>query len=109
MVVVPIPKTPGGNPAGPRQSEGCGWLELASGATLVAGGVLLLAGQKKAGMVAAASGCALALAGQQGTLKRWWEALPGCIDQVQQVLDQVQQTVDEVADKREKLVRILSR
>jgi hypothetical protein len=49
------------------------------------------------------------LADQQGTLKKWWESLPGYIDDVQKVLDTVQTTVEDVAAKRETLVRILAK
>ena len=60
-------------------------------------------------MVAAASGTALALLDQQQTLHSWWNALPGYIDQVQDVLAKVQETVNEVAAKREDLRRVLAR
>jgi ABC-type transporter Mla subunit MlaD len=75
----------------------------------VAGGLLLLAGERRAGMVAAASGTALALLDQQETLLAWWNALPGYLDQVQKVLGKVENTVNEAAAKREDLRRILSR
>src|SRR5271157_5518894 len=95
MVVVPIPKSVHENPVAPQPSAGPSCLEFAAASALIAGGVLLLTGQKKAGMVTAASGCAIALADQQGTLKRWWESLPGYIDHVQKILDQVQHTVED--------------
>ena len=70
------------------------WVGFAAGGTLVAGGLLMLTGERRAGIVAAASGTALALLDQQETLRSWWNALPGYIDQVQGVLGQVQDTVD---------------
>jgi len=76
---------------------------------LLAGGLLLLTGNKKAALVAAASGTALAMLDQQETVKTWWNALPGYIDQVQQVLNRVQSTVEDVAAKREALRRALAR
>jgi phage shock protein A len=42
-------------------------------------------------------------------VKTWWNALPGYIDTVQQLLDQVEQTVAEVAAQRERLHRILTK
>jgi hypothetical protein len=51
----------------------------------------------------------LALLDQQETVRSWWNALPGYIDSVQNVLGQVEQTVAEVAEQRERLHRILSR
>jgi hypothetical protein len=60
-------------------------------------------------MVAAASGTALAMLDQQETLHSWWNALPGYIDQVQELLGQVQDTVNDIAVKREALRRVLAR
>jgi hypothetical protein len=91
------------------ESEAMNWVGFAAGGTLVTAGLLLLAGERRAGMVAAASGTALALLDQQQTLHSWWNALPGYIDQVQDVLAKVQETVNEVAAKREDLRRVLAR
>jgi hypothetical protein len=85
------------------------WVGFAAAGTLVAGGILLLAGKRRAGMVAAASGTALALLDQQETLSAWWNTLPGYIEEVQRMLGQVQGTVDELATQREKLRRVLTR
>jgi hypothetical protein len=111
MVVVPLSQpvneceiTPG-----VVESETMNWVGFAAGGTLVASGLLLLAGERRAGMVAAAAGTTLALLDQQETLQSWWNALPGYIDQVQGVLGKVQNTVNDVAEKRETLRRVLSR
>jgi hypothetical protein len=71
--------------------------------------LLLLSGKRRAGMVAAASGTALAMLEQPETLRLWWNALPGYIDQAQQILGQVQDAVNEVAVKREALRRVLAK
>jgi hypothetical protein len=89
--------------------EGANWARVAAGGGLLAGGLLLLTGNRKAALVAAASGTALAMLDQQETVKAWWNALPGYIDTVQQLLGQVEQTVAEVAAQRERLHRILTR
>jgi hypothetical protein len=85
------------------------WVGFAAGGTLVTAGLLLLAGERRAGMVAAASGTALALLDQQETLISWWNVLPDYIDQLQRMLDQVQNTINEVEVKREALRRVLAR
>jgi len=111
MVLVPL-TTPLSNVARTPEtveSETMNWVGFAAGGTLVAAGLLLLAGERRAGMVAAASGTALAMLDQQETLQSWWNALPGYIDQVQSVLNKVQNTVNDVADKRETLRRVLAR
>jgi len=62
-----------------ERSETNDWVRVAACGSLVAGGLLLLTGQKRAGLVLAASGTALALLEHEETLKRWWEALPGYV------------------------------
>ena len=111
MVVVPLSQPVNDFSAMPEivESETMNWVGFAAGGTLVTAGLLLLAGERRAGMVAAASGTALALLDQQQTLHSWWNALPGYIDQVQDVLAKVQDTVNEVAAKREDLRRVLAR
>jgi hypothetical protein len=111
MVVVPLSQPVNDFSAMPEivESETMNWVGFAAGGTLVTAGLLLLAGERRAGMVAAASGTALAMLDQQETLHSWWNALPGYIDQVQDVLAKVQDTVNEVAAKREELRRVLAR
>jgi hypothetical protein len=109
MVVVPLPKqskNPQMRPcAGP--CECTNWAAIAAGTTLIAGGLLFLAGKRRAATVAAASGTALAMLDQQEVLRAWWLALPGHIDEVQNVLNKVQDAVNDVAIKHEKLSQIL--
>ncbi|MGC9159608.1 MAG: hypothetical protein ACP5FH_11525 [Terracidiphilus sp.] len=111
MTIVPLSK-PGNDsaamPATPDFGSLCG-TGLAAGGTLMAAGLLLLLGERRAGMVAAASGTALALLDQQQTLRTWWNALPVYIDQVQDVLGRVQDALNEVSEKREALHRVLAR
>jgi hypothetical protein len=107
MAVLPLSKPAKESAATPSavDAEGTNWLGFAAGGALVAAGLLLLSGERRAGMVAAASGTALALLDQHS----WWQQLPSYIDQVQNVLAQVQSTVNDVADKREALHRALAR
>jgi hypothetical protein len=111
MVVVPLPKESKNPPSRPcaGSAECKSWTGYAAGGTLIVGGLLLLAGKRRAGTVAAASGAALALLEQQDTLRAWWQALPGHIDEVQNVLTKVQDAVNDMAEKREKLARLLAR
>jgi hypothetical protein len=111
MVIVPLSKPVNDSPTTPGslESETLNWAGFAAGGALVAAGFLLLSGQRRAGMVAAASGTALAMLDQQETLHSWWNALPGYIDQVQELLGQVQDTVNDIAVKREALRRVLAR
>jgi urease accessory protein UreE len=111
MVVVPLTQPERETAIDRRRSDSdaMNWARFAAGGTLLAGGVLMLTGNRKAGLVTAASGAALAILDQQETVKAWWDALPGYIDKVQHVLGQVEQTVAEVAAQRERIHQILSR
>jgi hypothetical protein len=111
MVVVPLSKPENDSEMTPvaEKSESMNWIGFAAGGTLVAAGLLLLVGERRAGMVAAASGTALAMIDEKETLRTWWNAMPGYIDQVQGVLNKVQTTVEDVNAKREALHQILSR
>ena len=91
------------------RNEQYDWVKVAACGSLVAGGLLLLTGQKRAGLVMAASGTALALMDHEDTLKRWWEALPGYVDRAQSMFEQVRDVVEDVAQKGESLRRVLSR
>jgi hypothetical protein len=111
MVVVPLSKSANASQTGlcAREPERTNWVQIAAGGTLLAGGLLLLSGNRRAGTVAAVSGATLALLDRQEVVRRWWNALPGYIDDVQGVLNQVQDTVEDIAEHREKLRRILAR
>ena len=111
MVVVPLskPENDSNVTSGAEKSEPMNWIGFAAGGTLVAAGLLLLVGERRAGMVAAASGTALTMLNEKETLLSWWNAMPGYIEQVQRVLNQVQATVEDVDAKREALHRVLAR
>ena len=104
---VSSPKTP--RPTAAQSADSRTWMGVAAGGALLAGGLLILFGQRRAGTIAAASGTALALLDQPETLKQWWGAMPETIDRIQDALDGVQNTVADVAGKREALHRFLGR
>jgi hypothetical protein len=111
MVVVPLSQPVRESQTVPHASESDSphWIRYAAGGSLLAGGLLLVTGRHKAGMVAAASGTALALLDQQETLHTWWRMLPVYIDDVQRLLSHVQVTVEEISNKREKLRQVFGR
>jgi ABC-type transporter Mla subunit MlaD len=81
---------------------------MAASGALIAGGVLLLTGQRRAGLVTAASGTALALLDQQDALRHWWSSLPGYMERVQALIGRVQSTVDDLAEKREQITQAMA-
>ena len=85
------------------------WVKVAACGSLVTGGLLLLTGQKRAGLVMAASGTALAMLDHEDSLRRWWDALPGYVDRAQYMFEQVRDVVEDIAEKGESLRRAISR
>ena len=92
-----------------QRNEPYDWAKVAACGSLIAGGLLLVTGHKRAGLVMAASGTALALMDHEDTLRRWWEALPGYVDRAQTMFEQVRDVVEGVTEKGETLRRVLSR
>ena len=91
------------------RNESYDWAKVAACGSLVAGGLLLLTGHKRAGLVMAASGTAIALMDHEETLRRWWEALPGYVDRAQSMFEQVRDIMEDVAQKGESIRRVISR
>ncbi|MGH9606562.1 MAG: hypothetical protein ACRD3N_12790 [Terracidiphilus sp.] len=115
MVVVPLSK-PAEDPAGMPESAQSGLrvdranlVRFAAAGSLLAGGALLLSGNRRAGMVAAAAGTALAMLDEKETLRLWWDALPVYLDEAQALLGRVQGAVDDIATQRQRLRTVLSR
>ena len=98
-------------PASPRiqRDDSTDWIKIAAGASLIAGGLLLLTGQRRAGMAAAATGTTLAMLDQQELLRTWWKQLPGYVDHVQDMIGQVQSRVEDFTARRESLRQVLTR
>lgn len=106
MTVVPLT-----NPASAQRSEECrmSLAQMAAATALAAGGVLLVAGKRRAGLVAAVSGAALAMLDQQEAVRRWWNALPIYLDEIQSVVGRAQDAVEDLSAQGEKLKRVLNR
>jgi len=111
MVVVPLPQPEDELTAKLRECEDepLSWVGVVASGSLIAGGVLLVTGQRRAGLVAAASGAALAMLDQEETLRSWLDLLPVYIDQIQGLLMQVDGAIKEVDAQRLRLHRVLGR
>ena len=115
MVVLPLsrfpndfdPNTNAADPGPSPEGNSINWFRIASAATLVAGGALLLSGRRRSGLFVAATGTALALMDQQDLLQKWWAVLPQYIDNIQDLLNQAEGAVEEFAAQREKLGNVL--
>lgn len=109
MVVAPI-STLGNdleNAPGAQAPAPVHWVRVAAAGSLALGGVLLMAGKNRAGLVAAATGTALAMIDQPDTMKTWWSALPIYLEEIQSTLSRVQGAVEDIAAQREKLRRVM--
>ena len=111
MVVVPLAKPANSSQLalGGGGADSNFWMRIAGASGLIAGGILLLNGQRRAGMVAAAAGTALTVLDQKDTVLAWWKAVPELIDEGGRLLDQVQDALRDIAVQREKLREMVGR
>lgn len=82
--------------------EAANWARIAAAGSLIAGGVLYLTGQRRAGLVTAVAGAALVLLDQQEVVQTWWRELPNYVNEVQNLLDDMQKLVEDASLKRGK-------
>jgi hypothetical protein len=90
------------------QAETADWIRFAAGGALIAGGMLLLANKRRAGMLVGAAGAGLAVADQQDVVRNAWNQVPTYVDKLQKFINQVQDKVDTFSAKRDSLHRVLS-
>jgi hypothetical protein len=110
MAVVPLRKTAmNAGAACAQEANPANWVRIAAAGTLAASGALLVAGKRRAGLATAVTGAALAMLDQKEIVSRWWNALPGQLDEIQGVLGRVQTAVEDLSVQGEKLRRVLRR
>ena len=86
-----------------EQSKSVDWVNVAAGTALVVGGLLFLSEKRRAGLAVATAGSALAVLGQQDTMRTWWTQFPAVIDQVQEIVGKIQHKMSELAARRDAL------
>lgn len=110
MVVVPL--TQGASePVGVRRAEETGstnWIRYAAAGTLAASGVLLVTGNRRLGLVTAASGAVLAMIDQGDAVRKCWEMLPEFLEELQGMLGKAQTAVEDLSSQSQKLRQVLS-
>jgi hypothetical protein len=111
MVVVPLSKPAENTSQAPpaRSANEFDWLRYAAAGALAAGGALLVTGYRRAGLIAAASGAALAMLDQREIVNAWWDVLPKCLEEVQTMLGHAQATVQDLSLQGERLREVLGR
>jgi hypothetical protein len=85
------------------------WIRVGVGCTLLTGSLLLLAGKRKAGLLATFAGTALAILEHQDLVSEWWGALPGYLDDAQRMVDQAVSTVDDLTVKGNQIKSLFTR
>jgi hypothetical protein len=83
------------------------WLRYAAAGTLAAGGVLLVTGNKRVGLIVATSGAALAMLDQQEAVSAWWNMLPGFLEEMSATLGKAQGAVQDLSTQGQKLREML--
>ncbi|MGB7265006.1 MAG: hypothetical protein WBC92_05805 [Terracidiphilus sp.] len=111
MVVVPLTK---GTKAAEGElpshgDESTNWIRIAAASTLAASGALLITGNRRAGLLAAVTGTALAMFDQQEAICAWWDSLPGYLEEVDAMLERAQNAVTDLSTQGQKLRRALGK
>jgi hypothetical protein len=106
MVVVPLSKPASEAPIA-RRANSDQWLRYAAAGTLAAGGALLVTGRRRAGLIAAASGAALAMLDQKDVVRAWWNTLPGFLEELHTTLGRAQTAVEDLSTQGQKLREVL--
>jgi len=85
------------------------WRHFVAAGTVVAGGVLIATGRRRAGLGVAALGSAIALVEEQPAVRLWWKRLPALLDQTQYFLDRAEVYLKEATSQGKRLQGILRR
>jgi hypothetical protein len=85
------------------------WMRVGVGCTLLTGSLLLLAGKRKAGLLATFAGTALAILEHQDLVSEWWNSLPGYLNDAQRKLDQATNAVEDLTAKGEQVKSLFTR
>jgi len=111
MVVVPLakePNQPGGAMPSNRQ-DSTNWVRIAAAASLATSGALLLTGNRRAGLLTAITGAALAMLDQKDAVCAWWDALPGYLQDADEWLGRAQTAVTDFSIQGQKLRQVLGK
>jgi hypothetical protein len=109
MVVVPLTqgmKESGGVPPA-NGEQSMNWIRIAAASSLAASGALLVTGNRRLGLLTAVTGAALALIDQQDAVCAWWNALPGYLEEMDELLGRAQTAVEDLSAQGQRLRRAL--
>lgn len=111
MVVVPLAKSAKDPTAAlqAQSAEDVHWIRYAAAGTLAISGALLITGRRRAGLIAAASGAALAMLDQRAVVTAWWNALPSFLEELHGTLGRAETTVEELSAQGQRLRDIMQK
>ena len=110
MAVVPMKKTVATeNNGAARAGEPLSLAGMAAAGALAASGILFVTGRRRAGLVTALSGAALAMLDQHEVVGAWWNALPSRLSEIQRVVGRAQSAIEDLTEQGEKLRQVLGR
>jgi hypothetical protein len=90
------------------QIESPDLLKFAAGGALVAGGILLLTGQRRAGIAVSVAGAALTLLGEKEVVRTWWEQIPDYVEHLEHMVGRVKSSMEEITVTRDNLRQVLT-
>lgn len=82
--------------------------KVAAGGALVAGGILLLTGNRKAGIAVSVAGAALTLLTEQEMVRTWWERIPDYVEHLENMIARMKDSMDEITVTRDNLRQVLT-
>jgi hypothetical protein len=83
-------------------------VKVAAGGALVAGGILLLTGQRRAGIALSVAGAALTLLSEQEVVRSWWEQLPDYVEHLEHIVGRMKNSVEEITVTRDNLRQVIT-
>ncbi|HEX3894425.1 MAG TPA: hypothetical protein VHW46_17745 [Terracidiphilus sp.] len=90
------------------QVESPDLMKVAAGGTLIAGGILLLTGNRRAGIAVSVAGAALTLLTEQDMVRSWWEQVPEYVGHLENMVDRVKESMEEITVTRDNLRHVLT-
>ena len=85
------------------------WKQMVAAGAVIAGGVLMVTGQKRAGLAVAAVGTMVALLDEPEAMEGWWKGFPEFLKGAEQMLGKVEGYIDEASKQGRRIQSILHR
>jgi hypothetical protein len=96
-------------PAPASGSQPQDWTHWVAAGVVIAGGALMITGNRRAGVAVAAAGTALALIEEQDAIAEIWQNVPEYLSRAQDFLDKVEQYLAEASAQGQRIQSLLRR